>query len=113
METVTVNTRTSASDLFWWVIPGALAGMPMPFIAPERRMNGGGILDAYDDELKDLHRAGIRAVVSLLNLPQDAAVYESAGFTFLCLPIPDGHAPIMEQAAEFIHFVTEQLAARR
>src|SRR5439155_4977641 len=30
------------AGLLWWVIPGALAGMPMPFIHPERRMNMGG-----------------------------------------------------------------------
>jgi len=103
----------AAQNLLWWVIPGVLAGMPMPFIAPERRMNGGGTLEAHVGELDQLHRAGIRAVVSLLNLPQDAAVYESAGFNFLCLPIPDGHAPTSEQADEFVHFVNQQHAAGR
>lgn len=103
----------AAQNLLWWVIPGVLAGMPMPFIDPERRMNGGGTLEAHVDELDQLHRAGIRAVVSLLNLPQDADVYESAGFNFLCLPIPDGHAPSTEQAVGFVRFVTQQLAAER
>jgi hypothetical protein len=70
---------SSASNfLLWWVIPGALAGMPMPFVYPERRMNSGGALNAYDDELSVLYEAGIRAVVSLLNIPSDATVYESA-----------------------------------
>lgn len=100
-------------NLLWWVIPGALAGMPMPYIHPDRRMNGGGALEAHVDDLPELHLAGIRAVVSLLNLPQDATVYESAGFTFLCLPVPDGHAPSMEQAVTFVHFVTEHLTAQR
>lgn len=85
----------------------------MPFIDPERRMNGQGALEAHVDDLQELHGAGIRSVVSLLNLPQDAAVYESAGFTFCCLPVPDGHAPTVEQAVTFVHFVTEQLAAQR
>lgn len=101
-----------SANLLWWVIPGVLAGMPMPFIHPERRLNGGGAVDAYADELNDLRLAGVRAIVPLLNIPSDAAVYESAGFNFLCLPVPDGHPPTMEQANAFIHFVTKQQAAQ-
>jgi hypothetical protein len=41
-------------NLLWWVIPGVLAGMPMPFIHPERRLNSGGPLNAYEDELPEL-----------------------------------------------------------
>jgi len=99
--------------LLWWVIPGVLAGMPMPFIHPERRLNSGGALNAYGDELPDLHSAGVRAVVGLLNIPSDAAVFESAGFAFLCLPVPDGGAPTPEQATEFVRFVNEQRTAQR
>jgi len=95
----------AANHLLWWVIPGALAGMPMPFIHPERRMNGGGKLEDYADDLLTLHSAGIRSVVSLLNLPYDESIYREAGFKFLCLPIPDGGAPTLEQASEFIRFV--------
>jgi atypical dual specificity phosphatase len=101
------------STLLWWVIPGALAGMPMPFIHSERRMNLGGALDAFPDELPDIYAAGIRAVVCLLNIPSDAAVYESAGFSYLCLPLPDGGAPTMAQASEFVKFVNEQLQAKK
>lgn len=85
----------------------------MPFIHPERRLNGGGELEAYGDELKDLNLAGVRAVVSLLNIPTDAAVFESAGFSFLCLPVHDGCGPTIEQASRFVQFVTEQRAAHR
>jgi len=84
--------------------------MPMPFIHPERRLCGGGELTAFGDELSALHGSGIRAVVSLLNIPSDAAVYHSAGFAFLCLPIADGMAPMREQADEFVRFVDEQRA---
>lgn len=104
---------TSRFSLLWWVIPGALAGMPMPFISPERRMNGHGALDAHADDLPELHHAGIRAVVSLLNLPQDYKIYESAGFSFFCLPIPDGQPGTVEQTGELIRFVNAQLAAHR
>jgi hypothetical protein len=99
------------TGLLWWVIPNVLAGMPMPFVHPERRMNCGGELTAFDDEFPALHSVGIRAIVSLLNIPSDASVYESAGFAFLCLPILDGGAPTTAQAAEFVRFVTEQRLA--
>lgn len=100
-------------DLLWWVIPGVLAGMPMPFIHPERRMAGSGELTAYNDELPKLHSKGVRAVVSLLNLPSDRTVYEAAGLGFLCLPIPDGGAPTMEQAQVFVEFVKRHRDAGR
>jgi hypothetical protein len=87
------------------VIPGELAGMPMPFLHPERRLNGAGALDDYEDELPELYHAGIRAVVSLLNIPGDGAVYSSAGFSFLCLPVVDGGCPSFEQTTEFVQFV--------
>jgi atypical dual specificity phosphatase len=91
--------------LIWWVVDGVLAGMPMPYVATERRMNLGGDLNAYQDELPVLHRAGIRAVVCLLNLPSDAAVFASAGFKFLCAPVEYGLAPSIEQAKAIIAFI--------
>jgi atypical dual specificity phosphatase len=94
--------------LLWWIIPGLLAGMPMPFVHPERRLNRGGALNAYEDELPELYSAGVRGVVSLLNIPSDAAVFKSAGFSFLCLPVADGAAPTTEQAMEFVRFVETQ-----
>ncbi len=85
----------------------------MPFVHPERRLNLGGALNAYEDELPELYAAGIRAVVSLRNIPSDRAVFEFAGFSFLCLPVPDGGAPTLEQASEFVHFVADQRQAQR
>ncbi len=87
--------------------------MPMPYIHPERRLAGRGALTDFEDELSALHSFGVRAIVSLLNIPSDAPVYESAGFVFLCLPVPDGGGPTIEQAAEFVRFVDEQRAGRR
>jgi hypothetical protein len=62
------------NNLLWWVIPGVLAGMPISFVHPDRRMNQGSALNAYDDELSMLYTAGVRAVVCLLNMPSDAPV---------------------------------------
>ena len=106
-------TPRSSDFLLWWVIPGVIAGMPMPYIHVERRLAGGGGLTDFDDELPVLYSAGIRAVVALLNIPTDAPVYESAGFSFLCLPVPDGGAPTVEQAHEFVRFVNDQRTAQR
>lgn len=97
-------------NLLWWVIPNGLAGMPMPFIHIERRLNHGGALAAYNDELPHLYAAGIRTIVSLLNIPTDKPVYESAGFAFLCLPVADGSAPTIDQVLDFTNFVDGQRA---
>ena len=102
----------SVTNLLWWVIPGELAGMPMPFIHPERRLNRGGDLEDYNDELKVLHRAGIRAVISLLNLPSDSPIYEAAGFAYLCCPIENGRPPTAQQATECARFIKAQLSAK-
>jgi atypical dual specificity phosphatase len=48
-----------------------------------------------------------------LNIPSDKEVYESAGFSFLCLPIADGGAPRQEQADEVVRFVRLERAAGR
>lgn len=116
IESVTplaAGANSPRNNLLWWVIPGVLAGMPMPFIHPDRRLNLGGPLTAFDDELQTLCSAGIHAVVSLLNIPSDKAIYESAGFAFLCLPLPDGGAPTRSQATEFVQFVSGQRKAQR
>ena len=44
-------------SLLWWVIPGVLAGIPMPFVHPEPRLNLGGSLNADEDELPELYAA--------------------------------------------------------
>jgi atypical dual specificity phosphatase len=107
------TTDQNSQNLLYWVIPGVLAGMPMPFVHSQRRLNSGGPLTAYDDDLPTLYSADVRAVVCLLNIPGDAPVYNSAGFAFLCLPIPNGGAPTREEASEFVRFVEEQRTAGR
>jgi hypothetical protein len=99
---------TNTAGLLWWIIPDVLAGMAMPYIHPERRLNGGGVLRAYDDELPQMHESGIRAVVCLLNIPSDQTLYEWAGFAYSCLPVPDGWPPTPAQAWDFIAFVDQQ-----
>jgi atypical dual specificity phosphatase len=79
--------------------------MSMPFIHPERRMRSGGTLHEFEDELPVLANAGIRGVVSLLNIPTDASLYAEAGFDFLCLPVGDGRAPTIHQVVALVGFI--------
>lgn len=95
-------------DDLWWLIPHELAGMPMPFLHPERRADGGGSIDAYADDLVELKDCDVGAVISLLNMPGDVKIYRDAGFDFLSLPIPDGAPPSLGQAAEVVRFIDEQ-----
>lgn len=88
----------------YWVIPGKLAGMAFPFLHPHRRLSGGAARDAYADDLPLLHRAGIRAVASLVNSPSEHSVYATAGLQFLCLPVPDGRPPTSTQVDDFCAF---------
>jgi atypical dual specificity phosphatase len=101
------------ADNLWWLLPNQLAGMSMPFVQMKRRMDVGGALQAFDDDLPLLFNAGVRAVVCLLNMPSDQKVYESAGFEFLCLLIVDGSAPTFEQAEKFIEFSRNSIAPER
>ena len=102
-----MNSTPSSYSNLWWAIDGVLAGMGMPFVAPERRYNSGGSLDAFADDLPALYKSGIRAIVSLLNIPGDVSVFQSAGFAYKSLPINDGQPPTFAQAAEFVGFVNE------
>lgn len=97
---------TNYSNL-WWVIPNVLAGMGMPFIDVQRRLNLGGSMHEFSDDLPLLHGAGIRSVACLLNIPSDENIFYSAGFNFKCFPIPDGRPPTSDQAKEFILFVDD------
>ncbi len=89
----------------WWAIEGVLAGMGLPYIDADRRLDSGGALKAYKDELPLVYRVGVRAVVCLLNIPSDRPVFESAGFEFRCFPVDNGEPPTMVQADEFIEFM--------
>jgi len=100
-------------SFLYWVIPGALAGMSMPFVHPERRMRGGGLLSEFDDELATLAEAGVKAVVSLLNIPTDSQIYAEAGFEFVCLPVLDGQAPTLHQVTTLVEFVDRCIGERK
>lgn len=96
---------SESTDLLWWVVPGEIAGMPIPYISQERRSQRGGALNDFDDELPVLYAAGVRSVVCLLNIPSDVYVYEAAGFAFLSSNIPNYYPPEMDQAFQICEFI--------
>lgn len=99
---------STEQTLLWWLIPGKLGGMSMPFFHPDRRAGmAGSSAKVYDDDLPVLAALGIRAVASLLNIPGDKSIYAAAGIDFLCLPLADGTPPTALQARKFIQFVDE------
>jgi atypical dual specificity phosphatase len=100
----------SRPELLWWLIPGVLAGMRIPYLDPRRFERHSPVLNSCDDDLPMLYAAGVRAVVSLLDTPGDVHVYARTGFTFRCIPIHTGEAPSRAQAMHFVHFVNEQRA---
>jgi len=89
----------------WWLVDGVLGGMAVPYVSAERRLNFGGPLGNYPDDLPLMYSVGVRAVVCLLNIPSDAPVFEIAGFEFRCWPMLDGLPPTLEQVREFVDFV--------
>jgi Polymorphic toxin system, DSP-PTPase phosphatase len=92
----------------WWVIPGVLGGTSMPLVHWVRHKCPGSPLDAYRDDLLLLHRAGIRAIVCLLDFPSLEHIYSSAGFAVHMMPVADGGAPTYEQFTDFLRFVEHQ-----
>jgi atypical dual specificity phosphatase len=94
--------RYSIRNYLWWLIPGELAGMPLPFIDPARRKLPSSTLCQFDDDLPFLSEIGIRSIVSLVkNSPRYEHVYSSLGFHYQLLPIADGEAPAEIQVSQF------------
>jgi atypical dual specificity phosphatase len=48
--------------------------------------------------------AGVRTVISLINIPQHKKVYEDAGFAYLSSPVLDGDPPTFDQMGRIINF---------
>jgi|SRR3990172_11286299 len=84
---------------FSFVIEGVLAGMACP----------GRFADLRDD-LTYLHQQGVGSIVSLTEYPLDPRAVESFGFQYLHLPIPDYHAPTVDQVHTFLRFMERHRA---
>lgn len=82
---------------FSFVIAGELAGMACP----------GRFADLRDD-LTFLRHQGVGAIVSLTEYPLDRRSVEAYGFEYLHLPVPDYHAPTLDQVWRFLRFAEGQ-----
>ena len=80
------------ADNLWWVLPTKLAGVRKP--APE--------------EITELAKSGIGAIVSVMDDPSNLELYEKAGISHLWLPTKGGTAPSLEQVQELQAFIDQQ-----
>ncbi len=108
-----MDAASSSNNIIYWVIPGKLAGMPMPWFDARRLETAGAAVEAFDDDLRLIHDAGLRAVVSMLEMSPYIPVMENSGLRHLSLPVPDGFPPSAAQARDFVRFTDEQLEAGR
>jgi atypical dual specificity phosphatase len=80
------------AENLWWVIPAKLAGVRKPAA----------------EEIDELQKAGIGAVVSVMDDPSNLELYESLDIPYLWLPTKGGTAPSLEQIQELQNFVSTQ-----
>ena len=73
----------------WWVIPGKLAGVRKPTA----------------DELPELQRVGIGAIVSVIHDKSNLELYQRENIPYLWLPIQIASSPSRSQIAELTNFV--------
>ena len=85
---------------FSWVIEDKLAGMPLP-----------GSTGSLAADLSFLQSQRIDLLVSLTGEVPGAGKSGEYGIESLHIPVPDFHAPTMEQLRDFVAAVNERLAA--
>ena len=79
-------------DDLWWVISAKLAGVRKPVA----------------EEIEELQKAGIGAVVSVMDDPSNLDLYQRLEIPYLWLPTKGGTAPSLEQIQELQNFVSSQ-----
>ena len=80
------------TENLWWVIPDKLAGVRKP----------------TEEELPELQKLGIGAIVSVMDDPSNLELYEQANLPHLWLPIKGGTAPSREQVQKLQDFIDSQ-----
>ncbi len=76
----------------WWVVPGKLAGVRKPVA----------------EDIAELQKAGIGAVVSVMDDPSNLDLYQRLEIPYLWLPTKGGTAPSPEQIQELENFISTQ-----
>lgn len=77
---------------FVWLIGGKVAGTPFP-----------GLLRSVHQDLQALRNAGITRLISLTETPFDAALAANYDIQCTAVPMPDMHAPSLEEAWFLCH----------
>ena len=83
---------------FVWLIGGKVAGTPFP-----------GILRSVHQDLQALRNAGITRLISLTETPFDAALAANYDIQCTAVPMPDMHAPSLEDAWFLCHEMDRHL----
>ena len=85
-------TEETIQENLWWVIPDKLAGVRKPTA----------------EEIPELHKMGIGAIVSVMDDPSNIDLYEEIGLSHLWSPTKGGTAPSPEQIQELQAFIQAQ-----
>ncbi len=88
----------------WWVIPGELAGMPLPTMSPKRTKLTTAPPHAFDDDVHVLYDMGIRSIVAALELQLHREIFGNCRFNYLSLPIEEGSPPDFNQVDKLTAF---------
>lgn len=83
---------------FVWLVGGKVAGTPFP-----------GILRNVHQDLQALRNTGITRLVSLTETPFDATLAANYGIQCTAVPMPDMHAPALEDAWFLCHEIDRYL----
>jgi atypical dual specificity phosphatase len=78
--------------------------MPLPWVSDQRRKKPEAAANTFNDDVRFLAEIGIRSIVAALDLPTHRKIFESCGFHYLSLQIPDGCAPTVEEADHLLAF---------
>ena len=80
------------AENLWWVIPDKLAGVRKPMA----------------EELPELQKLGIGAIVSVMDDPSNLELYQQANLPNLWLPIKGGTAPTQAQIQQLQDFINTE-----
>ncbi|MCP4570783.1 MAG: protein phosphatase [bacterium] len=94
------ETSSKMRDGFSWIVHERLCGMPLPAVA-----------DSSGEDLSFLQSQQIGLLVSLTVEELPVELLGEYGMDSLHIPVPDFHAPTMEQLSEFIAAVERQMTA--
>ncbi|MDY7008099.1 MAG: dual specificity protein phosphatase family protein [Cyanobacteriota bacterium] len=86
------KTTQPIAENLWWVIPNKLAGVRKP----------------TEEELPELQKLGIGAIVSLMDDSSNLELYKQANLPYLWLPTKGGTAPSREQIQQLQDFIDSQ-----